>query len=62
VAHLDGRMTALGNDLRIIRLADPPIARRIGVLTRPSEPLSAEADTLRRSIIRKLKEKLVRTM
>lgn len=47
-----------GNDLRIIRLADPPISRRIGVLTRPSEPLSAEADTLRRSIIGKLSEKL----
>jgi DNA-binding transcriptional LysR family regulator len=48
------------DNLRIIRLIDPPISRRMGVLTRPSEALSRDADALRRSIITKLKETLRR--
>jgi DNA-binding transcriptional LysR family regulator len=48
--------------LRVLRLVDPPISRRMGVLTRPSEPLSPEADLMRRSIIARLKDKLNQAM
>ncbi len=47
------------DNLRIIRLTDPSISRRMGVLTRPSEPLSRDADALRRSLTIKLKETLI---
>jgi DNA-binding transcriptional LysR family regulator len=49
-------------NLRIVRLTNPPISRRLGILTRPSEPLSRHADLLRRSIAAKLKEALSRPL
>jgi DNA-binding transcriptional LysR family regulator len=48
------------DNLRILRLTDPPISRRMGILTRPSGPLSRDADRLRRAITAKLKETLSR--
>ena len=48
------------DNLRIIRLTNPPIFRRMGVLARPSEPLSRDADALRRSLTIRLKETLSR--
>jgi DNA-binding transcriptional LysR family regulator len=46
------------SDLRIVRLTDPAISRRVGILTRPGEALSAEAETLRRAIAARLADKL----
>jgi DNA-binding transcriptional LysR family regulator len=48
------------DNLQMLRLTNPPISRRMGVLTRPSEPLSRDADALRRSIMARLKETLGR--
>jgi DNA-binding transcriptional LysR family regulator len=48
------------DELQILRLTNPPISRRMGLLTRPSEQLSRDADALRRSITAKLKETLSR--
>jgi DNA-binding transcriptional LysR family regulator len=46
------------DSLWIVRLTNPPISRRMGVSTRPSEPLSRDADALRRSLTIRLKETL----
>lgn len=48
------------DNLRVVRLTNPAISRRMGVLTRPSERLSRHADALRRSMTARLKETLAR--
>ena len=48
------------DNLHVLRLTNPPISRRMGILTRPSEQLSRDADALRRSITTKLKDTLSR--
>jgi DNA-binding transcriptional LysR family regulator len=65
VAHAILPMLALPKEalgeVAVVRLEDPSISRRIGIVRRVGEPIPAGADALRRAIIRELRAALKAT-
>jgi DNA-binding transcriptional LysR family regulator len=48
------------HDVRVLRLGDPPVTRRLGVLRQPGHALSPAADALRRACMARLRARLAR--